>query len=96
MPQTGNSPDALQGMNGYTLLHACDGILLHNKKSPPVDAGTNLDEAQRRNAEQEKPASKGYALKDLEYSGGLGLEEGENGEFLFDGFRVSVSQDGKS
>lgn len=35
---------------------------------------------------------KGYALKDLEYSsGGLGLEEGENGEFLFDGFRVSVS-----
>lgn len=56
-----------------------------------------MDESQRHNAEQEKPASKGYALKDLEYSsGGLGLEEGENGEFLFDGFRVSVSQDGKS
>ena len=62
-----------------------------------MDAGTNLDEAQRHNAEQEKPASKGHTLKDLEYSGGgLGLVEGENGEFLFDGFRVSVSQDGKS
>ena len=57
-----------------------------------MDAGTNLDEAQRHNAEQEKPASKGHTLKDLEYSGGgLGLVEGENGEFLFDGFRVSVS-----